>query len=228
MPKCPFAIWKPITGATGAFTNSVTKIVHHTTEGSKATGAMDAFKRNKSDPHFTVDGTTIYQHIDTSEAARALKNAEGGGQTNRSAAIQIELVGFAGKDKAKSSLKNLARLCRWLEATHNIPRVWPNGPPKTHNNGKDPNGHNRNATNWDTKGGHYGHSNVPENTHWDHAYTTIEFNYINAATFDASGKLTNPDHPAVLALAARPVVGFGISAHTFDVMSDHNDIGEPD
>lgn len=178
MPRCPFATWKPISGSSGTYTGGPFKIVHHTTEGSSAQGAFAAFKKNRSDPHFTVDDTTIYQHIDTNEAARALRNNPGGVQTNRDSAVQIEVVGFAHRPKTRPTLENVRRLCRWIEATHSIPKVWPNGRPKPAVNGKDPGGHNRNASNWDTKAGHYGHSNVPENTHWDPAYTKPETDFL--------------------------------------------------
>lgn len=179
MPRCPFATFKPLTGSAGAHTGGPFKIVHHTTEGSTANGAFAAFKAHKSDPHFTVDATTIFQHIDTNEAAKALKNAKGGVQTNRDSAVQIEVVGFAHRPKTRATLENVRRLCRWIEATHGIPRVWPNGFPKPATaSGKDPGGHNRNAANWDTKAGHYGHSNVPENEHWDPAYTKTEVDFL--------------------------------------------------
>ncbi|MER8583167.1 N-acetylmuramoyl-L-alanine amidase [Mesorhizobium sp. M1423] len=178
MAHCPFATWKPISGPSGTNLGGPFKIVHHTTEGSTAQGAFDAFRAHGSDPHFTVDATKIYQHIDTNEAARALKNLAGGVQTNRDSAVQIEVVGFAHRPKTRATLENVRRLCRWIESTHSIPTTWPNGPPKPAVNGKDPGGHNRNAANWDMKGGHYGHSNVPENTHWDPGYTKTEVDFL--------------------------------------------------
>src|SRR5262245_58042937 len=99
MARCPFAEWKPISGPSGSFTGGPFKIVHHTTEGSSAQGAFNAFRAHRSDPHFTVDATKIFQHIDTGKAARALRNLEGGVQTNRDSAIQIEVVGFAHRPK---------------------------------------------------------------------------------------------------------------------------------
>lgn len=183
MARCAFAIWKPITGGVGAYLGGPFKIVHHTTEGSTASSAMGAYQSNRSDPHFTVDSTTIYQHIDTGVSARSLFNADGGVQTNRDSAIQIEVVGFAGKPKSKETLKNIAKLCRWIEATHGVPKVWPNGFPKT--GSTDPGGHNRNATNWDTKGGHYGHSHVPENDHWDPGYTKTEVEIIMGGSLES-------------------------------------------
>ena len=178
MAKFPFAKQKKISGPSGSFTGGPFKIVHPTTEGSTAQGAFDAFKEHKSDPHFTVDAATIFQHIDTSEAARALRNENGGVQTNRDSAIQIEVVGFAHRPKTRPTLENARRLCRWIESEHGVPRVWPNGPPKPAVNGQDPGGHNRNAATWDKKGGHSGHSNVPENTHWDPGYTQTEVDFL--------------------------------------------------
>ena len=51
----------------------------------------------------------------------------------------------------------------------------------------DPGGHNRSVANWNSKGGHYGHSQVPENIHWDPAYTALELAFVIApATMGAS------------------------------------------
>lgn len=174
MARCPFAVWDPINGGLGAYSGGPFKIVHHTTEGSTYAVARAAFQQNHSDPHFTVDASTIFQHIDTSETARSLRNAAGGVQTNRDSAVQIELVGFAGRPKDPAALANVARLCRWIESVHGVPQRWPNGHPRHSTNGSDPGGHNRNSQTWDTQGGHFGHSQVPENNHWDPAYTPTE------------------------------------------------------
>jgi hypothetical protein len=88
-------------------------------------------------------------------------------------------VAFAGKPKNIDTLHHVARLCRWLETNHNIPQVWPNGLPRK--GVSDPGGHNRNATEWGTKGGHYGHCHMPENSHWDPGYTKNEVDIIMAA-----------------------------------------------
>lgn len=223
MAICPFAEQHPISGTSGSYTGGVFKIVHHTTEGGSAEGAFDAFKSNRSDPHFTVDASKIYQHIDTDTAARSLRNASGGVETNRDRAIQIEVVGFAGKPKSKAALKNLARLCRWLEDVHHIPAVWPAGPPKPAKNGKDPGGHQRSISKWG-KGGHFGHCHVPENTHWDPAYTAVEANYLMTAKFDAAGRLTNARDLSVLALDNLALELAGDPG--FEIMADHADVGE--
>lgn len=192
MARCPFAVWHPISGSSGPHVGGPFKIVHHTTEGSTAEGALGAFAQNKSDPHFTVDATRIFQHIDTAEGARALRNAPGGVQTNRDSAVQIELVGFAHLPKDPRALTNLARLCRWIETTHGVPKVWPAGVPRPAKNGRDPGGHNRDAPTWDAQSGHYGHCHVPENSHWDPGYNDNELAFIMNASFDARGALVSP------------------------------------
>ena len=60
-----------------------------------------------------------------------------------------------------------------------------NGPtvsPILPKNGHDPGHHNRNETNWRTKGGHYGHCHVPVNDHWDPAYTKEETDFVMSFT----------------------------------------------
>lgn len=222
MAVCPFAKWHPISGPVGSFVAGPYRIVHHTTEGSSAAGALQAFKMNKSDPHFTVDQTTIYQHVDTAKAARALRNLGGGVETNRLSAIQIEVVGTATRPKPRATLENVARLCRWLEQTHNIPSVWPNGPPKPAINGNDPGGHNRNAQTWVTKGGHYGHCHVPENIHWDPAYTADEARFVLVYDPDNPGALVDPEINAL-----RESFPKKVKIRPEDVAQhDHNDVGE--
>jgi len=223
MARCPFATWMPLSGPVGSFVGGPYRIVHHTTEGGSASGAFQAFRAHRSDPHFTVDDHAVYQHIDTSLAARALRNLDGGVQTNRYSALQIELVGLAGQAKSRRSLENVARLCRWLERTHAIPKTWPNGLPKPAKNGRDPGGHNRNAANWNAKGGHYGHSQVPENIHWDPGYTADEAAFVLRFDPDNPAALVDPEIEQLRAAFPEKV--------DFDVeevaIPDHADVGEP-
>lgn len=178
MPWYPGSIHDPVAGPGGAYVHGPFRIVHHTTEGSSYAGARAAYVSSGNAPHFTVDQHNVHQHLDTDMSATALANPPGGVQTNRQRAIQIEVVGFAGQAKNPVTLAKVASLCRWIEATHNIPRTWPNGYPRTAIAGHDPGGHNRNGVNWVTLGGHYGHSQVPENSHWDPGYTTEEVRLI--------------------------------------------------
>lgn len=226
MARCPFAEWMEISGSSGSYTGGAFKIVHHTTEGSTAQGALGAFRANRSDPHFTVSSTAIYQHVDTSTAARALRHPAGSPQTNRDSAVQIELVGFAGRPKDRVALHNLARLCRWIEQQHGVARTWPMGAPKPPVNGADPGGHRRDQQVWDTQTGHYGHCHVPNNVHWDPAFDAIEAAYVMAAEFDGDGHLANPQHAAVKALRDRPLLG--LDEVSPEVMTDHDSFSADD
>jgi len=204
--RCPFAIWDEVSGSAGPYVAGPFRIVHHTTEGSSYAGARAAYAANRSDPHFTVSGGEIHQHVDTGEAARALKNAPGGVETNRASAIQIEVVAFAGQPKDVTTLQAVAQLCRWIEGEHGIPQTWPNGHPRWSTNGQNPGGHNRNAATWAGEDGHYGHSQVPENTHWDPGYTPAEVALVTpSAVFDAHEALAAPAAEMLESVeAARP------------------------
>jgi lysozyme family protein len=174
MARYPVAIWTPFPGI-GSYTEGPFKIIHHTTQGSTAAGAIATYRQTNNYPHFTVAEDVVYQHVDTNIAVTALAHPSGTVETNRSHAIQIELVGFAERSKSQTSLATMATLCRWLEEQHNIPPVWPNGLPYPPVNGHEPNvPFNRSETNWRNKGGHYGHCHVPNNHHWDPGYTADE------------------------------------------------------
>lgn len=100
------------------------------------------------------------------QSGRALRN-DGARRTNRegSVNIQTEVLGRAanpwtvGFDKAKKP--NFQKLLAAMRA-HGIPDTWPAGaPPKV--SGSNP----RSRTIWQSKPGHYGHSEVPGNDHDD-------------------------------------------------------------
>lgn len=181
MARCPFASQVAISGGAGPYTAGPFRIVHHTTEGGTARGAFDTYRARRVDPHFTVDHLGIYQHIDTAFAARALRNERAQPpETNLLSAVQIEVVGFAHLPKQDATLHNVARLCRWIEATHDVARRWPNGYPHPARDGRDPGEHNRDPDTWRSEPGHYGHCHVPENIHWDPAYTESEVLFLMA------------------------------------------------
>jgi len=160
------AIWRQGNSA-GSYLGGPWRIVWHTTEGDTAEAAIALFQAHNSWPHFTVDEDHVYQHVNTSLAARSLENAAGGVETNRWHAVQIELVAYAALPKPSELVSRAARLARWIERTHGVLRAWPNGYPLPASNFQDPGGHNRDATTWKNQGGHYGHCHVPENHHWD-------------------------------------------------------------
>src|SRR5450755_2679523 len=83
MARWQRAIWMPLPWNGGGHVAGVPyKIVHHTTEGSTAQGAFETYQQTNSIPHFTVDATQIYQHLDTGIAARALRHDDGTVETN--------------------------------------------------------------------------------------------------------------------------------------------------
>jgi hypothetical protein len=185
MARCPFATFRDGAADAGAFTSGPFKIVLHTTEGDTLEGAIGALETHHSQSHFVVgrsqDGSyKIVQLIDTARASKSLRNDAGGVQTNKDSAIQIEMVGRAGKPKDQQMLALCRQLLRWIEATHFVPRLWPNGFCVPAVNGNDAGHHNRDAHTWDTQGGYYGHEHVPENQHWDPALTKEETEFLMA------------------------------------------------
>lgn len=151
----------------GDYTGGPPKGVLHTTEGSSAKGAINAFKFNNTWPHFLVDYQgKVWQFIDSSKAARALRNLKGGVETGRDHAVQVEVVGFAGKPNDHPSIQfdALRRLMRWIEKTEGVKSV---GPPLPFASRYGQPGTRLPNNWWDEFNGWCGHSHVPENDHWD-------------------------------------------------------------
>lgn len=153
--------------SSGAYSGGPYKGVLHTTEGGSASGAINAFKTNNSWPHFLIDYSgAVWQFIDTSQAARALRNLAGGVETNRDSAIQIEVVGFAGKptEHPVVQVEGLKALMRWIEANTGVKPIGP-GRPFASAYGQS----NLRFTDseWDSFGGWCGHCHCPEQDHWD-------------------------------------------------------------
>lgn len=116
-------------------------------------------------PHIMWDPFTGYmeQYYPASQSARALAAWNQDGAVN----IQIETFFTPGciRDGVKydtvadTPLVGLSTLLEWLDG-FGIPRVWPMGAPQWQGNSRDPGI-------WNTKAGHYGHCNVPDNNHTD-------------------------------------------------------------
>lgn len=187
----PAARRHPLGVGAGKFLSGPFKIVWHTTEGDTMAGALSALGRAHSESHFVIDPHEIVQLLDTDQASRSLRNTSGGVETNRDSAIQIECVGWAGKAKNHDMMVLARELARWLENKYGIPAVWPAGYPPMNPAGP----FRRDPHIWDTLGGHYGHSQVPENTHWDPGFTPSEI------TFLMSGSVP----PSVLKPIAKPL-----------------------
>lgn len=179
--RCPFATWTPVPGCPGGdHRGGPGKGVAHKTQGSTLAAALAAYRAKGCPPHFTIDERGgLHQHVDTDRSSYALRNPAGGVETNRDGAVQVEIVGFSGRGMTAAQTATMRRLMGWLEDAERVPWRWPAGrPPQTERDGYgERNGH-RDARLWDGTGGWYGHSQVPENAHWDPAWTDVEWSAV--------------------------------------------------
>lgn len=116
-------------------------------------------------PHIMWNPFTGYmeQYYPASQSARALAAWNEDGTVN----VQIEVFftpgcivdGVKYATVADTPLKGWGTLLGWLDSL-GIPREWPLGAPNWQGNSRDP-------AVWNSRGGHYGHCNVPDNTHTD-------------------------------------------------------------
>ncbi|MFE5093225.1 peptidoglycan-binding protein [Streptomyces sp. NPDC056638] len=207
------------------------RVVWHTTES----GHGDASFKNVgayltsigAEPHILYDPTTdrLGQYGPLNQSARALKN-DGATRTNRTGkvCIQIEVLArantpFTGYWKPGPNFLALMRAIR----SWGVPDTWPAGAlAKVYAD----NSASRSRTTWAGKGGHYGHSNVPGNDHWDPG--NIDRTAIfKAAPVDAPTTPTKPADPStkptvdlsnVVAAARRdPGLKQGGTTHAADV-----------
>lgn len=154
----------------GTYEGGPKKVVWHTVEApytAKPSDMAAYMNRMGYSVHLCWNPVTgeIVQMIPANKAGRGLENRSGGVQTNRggSVVIQIEVVAQASDPFTKTACKNLDKIMDWLRSW-GIPDVFPAGSP----GGSESYGPNsqRTVTNW-SKSGHFGHSQVPENSHWD-------------------------------------------------------------
>lgn len=173
----------PATKGGVAFTVPLARVVHHITVSGDA-GSMALFDHSGYWPGWLVRPGGVEQHYPASLGGRALENAPGGVATNSFGAAQIEVINRPGHDLPTSTFDLLVDLLRWFHNQHQIPWRWPNGrprPPRVTPAGPvDPGGHNRSMNGW-RRPGHFGHSQVPENHHWDPAYTDHDWHALQAA-----------------------------------------------
>ncbi|MEU1037690.1 peptidoglycan-binding protein LysM [Streptomyces sp. NPDC005907] len=148
------------------------RVVWHTTESGHGDVSFknvgDYLRSIGAEPHILYDPTTdrLGQYGPLNESARALRN-DGLTRTNRTGrvCIQIEVLARASKPFTGywTPGKNFQALMRAIRSW-GIPDAFPAGPLATqYGDGRA----SRNRTTWATKGGHYGHANVPGNDHWD-------------------------------------------------------------
>lgn len=163
----------------GSMVGGKPRAVEHTYEAPydlSSRQGMESLIRSTNVPHFVfhpISGEVV-QALPATVAARALKNASGGVQTNRmgSVCIQTEVIGYARRpwtlDLTDAGRAGLAKLNAWRRSW-GIPDVWPaGGPPAFYENPfRNAPESPRSSTIWTTKGGYFGHSQVPENDHGD-------------------------------------------------------------
>jgi hypothetical protein len=148
------------------------RVVWHTTESGTGTASFNAVAKYLIDigaePHILYDPTTdrLAQYGPLNKSARALRN-DGITRTNRTGkvCVQIEVLGRAANPFTKTwkpgpNFKALMRAIR----SWGVPDTWPGG--ALADRYADPDV-SRSRSVWATKGGHYGHSQVPGNNHWD-------------------------------------------------------------
>jgi hypothetical protein len=175
-PLYPDAVQIPFNGSSGgAYLTSVPfRGVLHTTESKDYYPSRDNYYGHNNPPHFTVHkkggSVKVYQHYSINVASRALANPTlpvGDVQTNRMAAIQIEICWYAAQvgslpDPVKVALR---ALMRWIEGEAGIQRT---APTFYGDEAYGQGGVARMSTQkWTQFNGWCGHQHVPENAHWD-------------------------------------------------------------
>ena len=161
----------------GSFTTNPDKILLHSTE----TGSFPGYGGGASAPHFTIDleNGEVRQHSPMNRAARALRNASGGVQTNRDGVIQIEIIGTCDKSFARKHgypylpdmTDEMAGRLKWLlqKICAAIPAIplttsvaWKSYPSSYGNSSV-----RMSNSQWTRYKGILGHQHAPENTHGD-------------------------------------------------------------
>jgi len=180
-----------------------------------------------AEPHILYDPTTdrLGQYGPLNQSARALRN-DGITRTNRTGkvCVQIEVLARAGKPftgywKPGPNFRALMRAIR----SWGVPDVFPAGALASK---YADSAAKRNRTTWATKGGHYGHCNIPGNDHWDPGNISKMALFAAApkgSTTPAPSKPTTPtvktvDLSNVIAAARRdPGLKQGGTTHPADV-----------
>jgi hypothetical protein len=192
---CPGAVRSPQPGGGGLDTSLPPRTVWHIT--------WDALKPDGSQPEFSAVSNYLKnvgycptimwnpftgymeQYYPASESARALVAWNQDGAVN----VQVEVFftpgcvvgGVKYATVADTPLVGFDTLLAWMDSL-NIPRAWPLGSPQWSGNSRDP-------LIWNAQAGHYGHCNVPDNTHTDPGPMPS----LNRAGITAQGTITQED-----------------------------------
>ncbi|MFE1515776.1 peptidoglycan-binding protein [[Kitasatospora] papulosa] len=150
------------------------RAVWHTTEspagGNYLTSIGAYLIRVGAEPQVIYCPVTdkIAQFGPLTSSGRALRNGSGSYRTNRTGkvCIQVEVLGYAKSPWTKgfdpADRPNFRKLIAAMRA-HGIPDVWPVGkPPATAAAATK-----RPKSTWENEGGHYGHSQIVYQDHWD-------------------------------------------------------------
>ena len=170
----PGAVRSPQPGAVKLDTSLPARVTWHITSDvdpgktQPAFAGVSAYLKNAGYcPTLMWDPFTgqVEQYYPAHVGARALKVWNEDGARH----IQIEVLFSRGAYRngkqywtlAETPLKGFTQIVQWLDS-HGIPRTWPMGPtPPIGQSGT------RSVAVWNTKPGHYGHSQVPGNDHTD-------------------------------------------------------------
>lgn len=166
IPYYPGAI-KDELGDAGNYLGGPYRGVLHTTEGASYAGARGSYVQHRSNPHFTVNGSMVWQHCAINRAARSMQNKEGGVETNRQSCIQIEVVGFAANPVwTPDTIESTRRVMEWCEKQTGIRPTAPRflAYPASYGYKAPQRMGNQAWLRWD---GWCGHEHVPENDHGD-------------------------------------------------------------
>lgn len=185
----------------GSMVGGAPRVVWHTTENdptrASAADLANYLNGTNNQVHLVWNPVSgeIVQMIPANRAGRGLVNRAGGVQTNRqgSVCIQIEVVGQAVHPFTEGPCKNLDKIESWLTSL-GIPHVWPAGQPKPY---PESAGGERSVEAW-AHGGHFGHSQVPENDHGDPGHVNI------AELAGGQSAPVTPEAPAVVTNGVKP------------------------
>jgi hypothetical protein len=166
--KLPFAYQNG-----GSYNGGPFRGVIHTTEDKSYTPSTKSYYGHFDPPHFTMvmgksDQVTFYQHFPITVAARALENRQGGVETNRRSAIQIEIAWKAAEidQLPEAMVERLWDWMRWVESQAGV-----DSSVYRQFYGQEASGLNSVARmtydEWNDFDGWCGHQHVPENVHWD-------------------------------------------------------------
>lgn len=166
----PGAEHVPAADDAGRFVGGAPRAVWHATESDpKETAAATAahcLQESGCAPHLVWNPLTgdIVQMLPATRAACALRDSLGGLGPNREGrtCLQIEVVAFSGEPFTAGPMYGLDDILRWLR-TWRVPQRWPAGTPPAEPIFRDA---ERDRARW-SRGGHFGHSQVPGNANFD-------------------------------------------------------------